>query len=102
MAIKAKKKLTYAQMMGIMNQMAASLTQVESMVNHYGKVLDDYILFQENKDDFIAYLEEKYPKEGEKDATTEDKEGDSQKEEDNKEEQKEILNDRDNENAEDK
>jgi len=100
MAIKAKKKLTYAQMMGILNQMAASLTQVESMVNHYGKVLDDYILFQENKDDFITYLEEKYPKKGEEDATTEDKERQSQEEE-NKEDQ-EILDDRDNENAEDK
>ena len=99
MAIKAKKKLTYAQMMGIMNQMAATLTQVESMVNHYGKVLDDYILFQENKDDFITYLEEKYPKEGEKDATTEDKEGESVQE--NQEEEKEV-DDRDNENTEDK
>ena len=98
MAIKAKKKLTYAQMMGIMNQMAATLTQVESMVNHYGKVLDDYILFQENKDDFITYLEEKYPKEGEKDATTEDKEGESVQEE---QEEKEV-DDRDNENTEDK
>lgn len=98
MAIKAKKKLTYAQMMGIMNQMAATLTQVESMVNHYGKVLDDYILFQENKDDFIAYLEEKYPKEGEKDAATEDKEGESIQEE---QEEKEV-DDRDNENTEDK
>ena len=98
MAIKAKKKLTYAQMMGIMNQMAATLTQVESMVNHYGKVLDDYILFQENKDDFIAYLEEKYPKEGEKDAATEDKEGESIQE---GQEEKEV-DDRDNENTEDK
>ena len=99
MAIKAKKKLTYAQMMGIMNQMAATLTQVESMVNHYGKVLDDYILFQENKDDFITYLEEKYPKEGEKDATTEDKEGESVQE---KQEEEKEVDDRDNENTEDK
>lgn len=100
MAVKAKKKLTYAQMMGIMNQMAQTLTQVESMVNHYGKVLDDYIMYREDKDKFIEYLEKKYPKEGEKDAATQDKEGQSQKK-DNKEE-KEILNDRDNENTEDK
>ena len=105
MAVKAKKKLTYAQMMGIMNQMAQTLTQVESMVNHYGKVLDDYIMYREDKDKFIEYLEKKYPKKGEKDAATQDKEGQSQQEdskkEDNKEE-KEILNDRDNENTEDK
>ena len=100
MAIKAKKKLTYSQIMGIMNQMAATLTQVESMVNHYGKVLDDFIMYKKDKDKFIEYLEEKYPKEGEQDATTEDKEGQSQKEEDDKEE--EILDDRDNENSEDK
>ena len=92
-------------MMGIMNQMAQTLTQVESMVNHYGKVLDDYIMYREDKDKFIEYLEKKYPKEGEKDAATQDKKGQSQhkdsKKEDNKKE-KEILNDRDNENTEDK
>lgn len=90
-------------MMGIMNQMAQTLTQVESMVNHYGKVLDDYIMYREDKDKFIEYLEKKYPKEGEKDAATQDKKGQSQKEEEKDINKEEILtDDRDNKNAEDK
>lgn len=97
--IKPKKKLTYNQIMGILNQMASTITQIETMINHYGKVLDDYILFKEDKDAYIAYLEEKYPKEGEEDAT-EDKEG--QTEEEIQEEDNKEIDDKDNKKSEDK
>lgn len=104
MAMKKKKKLTYSDMMGVMNQMAQTLTTVETLCNHYGKVLDDYITFQDNKDKFIAHLEDKYkPSEEETDATTKDQKGQSKDKKEEKEDDiKEILDDTDNKNAKSK
>jgi len=97
MAIQKKKKLTYADMMNVLNQMAETITTVEGLSNHYGKVLDDYITFQDNKESFIAHLEEKYKPEKEtEDATTEDKKGQSNQKEDKI---KKVLDDTNNKNA---
>tara|TARA_R110002051_G_scaffold239094_1_gene299778 strand:+ start:611 stop:940 length:330 start_codon:yes stop_codon:yes gene_type:complete len=109
MAIQKKKKLTYTDMMGVLNQMAQTITTVETLSNHYGKILDDYILFQDNKDLFIQYLEEKYKSEEEtEDATEENKEGEIDKANKEKlQERQEVhvpeeIDDTDNKNTEDK
>ena len=60
MAIQPKKKLTYKEIMAILNQMAITINTVEMLANNYGKILDDYIDYQENKEDFIKFLEKKY------------------------------------------
>jgi len=104
MAIQKKKKLTYADMMNVLNQMAETINTVEGLSNHYGKVLDDYITFQDNKDKFIAHLEEKYkpdkPEKETEDATTKDKKGQSNEKEDKKEDDiKKVLDDTNNKNA---
>ena len=96
MAIQPKKKLTYKEIMAILNQMAITINTVEMLANNYGKVLDDYIDYQENKENFIKFLEKKYK---EKEDAAEDKEGQSN--EALQEEEKKEIDDRDNKTAED-
>ena len=96
MAIQQKKKLTYKEIMAILNQMAITINTVEMLANNYGKILDDYIDYQENKEDFIKFLEKKYKEK--EDATEVHKEGQSDKE---AEEEKKEIDDRDNKTAED-
>lgn len=65
MAIKKKQKLTYKDMMHIIQNMAAEIENAKMFVMNVDQVITSYIEYKEDSEEFKKYLEEKFkpPKE---------------------------------------
>ena len=57
---KAKKKLTYKQMLDIMAGMEKTIQQQQMLVFNIDKLLQEYIDFKEETEPFQKFLEKKY------------------------------------------
>lgn len=57
---KAKKKLTYKQMVDIMAGMDKTIQQQQMLVFNIDKLLQEYIDFKEETEPFQKFLEKKY------------------------------------------
>lgn len=57
---KAKKKLTYKQMLDIMAGMDKTIQQQQMLVFNIDKLLQEYIDFKEETEPFQKFLEKKY------------------------------------------
>jgi hypothetical protein len=70
---KAKEKLTNKEMTGVMTQLAMRLEQVTQMVINVDRLLNEYMDYMENKEEFAAYLKEKLELDDRDTEKTEDK-----------------------------
>lgn len=70
---KAKEKLTNKEMTGVMTQLAMRLEQVTQMVINVDRLLNEYMDYMENKEEFAAYLKEKLEIDDKDTKKTEDK-----------------------------
>ena len=70
---KAKEKLTNKEMTGVMTQLAMRLEQVTQMVIIVDRLLNEYMDYMENKEEFAAYLKEKLELDDKDTEKTEDK-----------------------------
>jgi hypothetical protein len=70
---KAKEKLTNKEMTGVMTQLAMRLEQVTQMVINVDRLLNEYMDYMENKEEFAAYLKEKLELDDKDTEKTEDK-----------------------------
>lgn len=57
---KAKKKLTYKQMVDIMAGMDRTIQQQQMLLFNIDKLLQEYIDYKEETDSFKNFLEKKY------------------------------------------
>lgn len=57
---KAKKKLTYKQMVDIMAGMDRTIQQQQMLLFNIDKLLQEYIDYKEETDSFKKFLEKKY------------------------------------------
>lgn len=57
---KAKKKLTYKQMVDIMAGMDKTIQQQQMLLFNIDKLLQEYIDYKEETDSFKKFLEKKY------------------------------------------
>lgn len=55
-----KKKLTYKDMMSIMQGMQLQINTLKQASFTTDKALDEYVKFNDNKKEFIQYLEDNY------------------------------------------
>ena len=70
---KAKEKLTNKEMTGVMTQLAMRLEQVTQMGINVDRLLNEYMDYMENKEEFAAYLKEKLELDDRDTEKTEDK-----------------------------
>lgn len=70
---KAKEKLTNKEMTGVMTQLAMRLEQVTQMVINVDRLLNEYMDYMKNKEEFAAYLKEKLELDDRDTEKTEDK-----------------------------
>lgn len=70
---KTKEKLTNKEMTGVMTQLAMRLEQVTQMVINVDRLLNEYMDYMENKEEFAAYLKEKLELDDRDTEKTEDK-----------------------------
>lgn len=70
---KAKQKLTNKEMTNIMTNLAMRLEQVVQMTINVDRLLNEYIAFTKDEEQFTAYLKEKLEKNDNDTEKTEDK-----------------------------
>lgn len=58
---KNKKKPTSKELMGMLTAIAIQLEQLKMQVFNGDKALDEYMEMKGDKEDFVKYLEKKYP-----------------------------------------
>lgn len=63
---KAKKKLTYKQMLDIMAGMDKTIQHQQMLLFNIDKLLQEYIDYKEETDSFKKFLEKKYDNNNEK------------------------------------
>tara|TARA_R110002020_G_scaffold127968_6_gene286924 strand:+ start:2488 stop:2709 length:222 start_codon:yes stop_codon:yes gene_type:complete len=59
MAIKKKSKPTLKEMMAIMGKMMIHVETLKADITNNARVVDEYIQFNEDKEDFVQYLKDK-------------------------------------------
>lgn len=70
---KQKKKPTTKELMGMLTAVAIQLEQLKMQVYNGDKALDEYMDMKGDKEDFIKFLEKKYPLDDKDNKKTEDK-----------------------------
>jgi hypothetical protein len=57
---KARKKLTYKEIMGMLMLIQQQINQIKQHLNVSDRALDEYVKMKGDKESFVKHLEEKY------------------------------------------